>query len=142
MPPTPYNALVEARSPAALHRDDIGPSAAPEDAVASLRELISRGALHELYAGRASDAAATFGLAVGLTLQAAGGRAILCVRHAAVEAEHGALHAPGLKEMGLDPGRLILLQARDALSALQGGLEGARCPALGAVLIEIRGDAP
>ncbi|MGL4973753.1 MAG: hypothetical protein ACRC56_00555, partial [Bosea sp. (in: a-proteobacteria)] len=65
----------------------------------------------------------------------------LWVRHDAVASETGAPHLIGLAELGLDPARLILVRARDAPSALQAGLEGARCSALGAVIIELRGEA-
>jgi protein ImuA len=103
--------------------------------------LISTGALHEFYAARAADAAAMTGLAVGLSLSLADRRSILWVRHGTMKAEHGEPYAPGLREMGIDPSQLILLQPRDVMSALQAGLEGARCPALGAVLIELRGES-
>jgi protein ImuA len=106
----------------------------------AFNDLVAPGALHEIYALRASDAPAAFGLAIGLSLSIAQARSILWVRHAAVGAEHGAPYAPGLREMGLDPARLILLQTCDVMSTLQGGLEGARCAALGAVLIELRGE--
>jgi protein ImuA len=107
----------------------------------SFKALISSGTLHEFYAARASDAAAMTGLAVGLSLPMAGGRSMLWVRHGAMKAEHGEPYTPGVREMGIDPSQLILLQPRDVISALQAGLEGARCPALGAVLIELRGES-
>jgi protein ImuA len=103
--------------------------------------LISNDALHELYATRASDTAAMTGLAIGLSLAMAGRRSMLWVRHGAMKAEHGEPYTPGVREMGIDPSRLILLQPCDVTSALQAGLEGARCPALGAVLIELRGES-
>jgi protein ImuA len=49
-------------------------------------------------------------------------------------------HPAGLAELGFDPAHLLLIRARDAPSALQAGLEGARCAALGAVIIELRGE--
>jgi protein ImuA len=108
----------------------------------SFNSLIMNDALHEFYAARASDATAMSGLAIGLSLSMAGGRPVLWVRHGAVKAEHGEPYTPGLREMGINPSQLILLQPRDVTSALQGGLEGARCPALGAVLVELRGESP
>jgi protein ImuA len=107
----------------------------------SFNALILSGILHEFYAARASDTTAMSGLAVGLSSLMAGGRPMLWVRHGAMKAEHGEPCTPGVREMGINPSQLILLQPRDITAALQGGLEGARCPALGAVLIELRGES-
>lgn len=100
----------------------------------------SSAACHELYAARATDAAAMSGLALGLAQHTAP-RPLLWVRQAMLGYEAGAPYPPGIAELGVDPGRLILVEARDMASALQAGLEGARCAALGAVLIEIWGEA-
>ena len=109
---------------------------------------LAHGTLHELYAGAEADGASLSALAMmlGEASKREGARedareATLWVRHEALTREAGAPHPAGLAELGLDPGRLLLLRARDAPSALQGGLEGARCAALGAVIIELRGEA-
>jgi protein ImuA len=114
---------------------------------AALSGGLERAALHEVYAAGTADLAAATGFALGLALRAAQGEAgddaarpILWVRQDFVDAETGRLHAPGLNELGLDPGRLLLVRARDALGVLRAGAEGARCPALGAVLIEPWGE--
>jgi protein ImuA len=94
-------------------------------------------ALHELHA--AADGIALS--AAVLALAHAGGSAPgLWVRHAALDRETGRPYPPGLGEFGLDPAQLILVRAWDALSALQAGLEGARCPGLSAVIIELWGE--
>lgn len=108
---------------------------------------LQRAALHEIHAAGTADLAAATGFALGLALRAAGGveeaaeRPILWARQDFVDVETGRLHAPGLNELGLDPARLLLVRARDAEGVLRAGAEGARCPALGAVLIEPWGEA-
>lgn len=118
--------------------------------VASLDEALNgglaRAALHEVYAAEVADLAAATGFALGLALRAgqveekAAERPILWARQDFVDAEAGRLHAPGLNELGLDPSRLLLVRARDGEGVLRAGAEAARCPALGAVLIEPWGE--
>ncbi|CAH1649311.1 conserved hypothetical protein [Hyphomicrobiales bacterium] len=119
--------------------------------VASLDETLNgglaRAALHEIYAAEVADLSAATGFALGLALRAgqaeekAAERPILWARQDFVDAEAGRLHAPGLNELGLDPSRLLLVRARDGEGVLRAGAEAARCPALGAVLIEPWGEA-
>lgn len=128
--------------PAATGRVELG--ATEIDAV--LSGGLERAALHEVYAAGTADLAAATGFALGLALRAAQGEAarserpILWVRQDFIDVETGRLHAPGLNELGLDPARLLLVRAHDAEGVLRAGAEGARCPALGAVLIEPWGE--
>ena len=118
--------------------------------IPSLDEALNGGlaqaALHEVYAAEVADIAAATGFALGLALRVGLGEAgaserpILWARQDFVDAEAGRLHAPGLNELGLDPARLLLVRARDGEGVLRAGAEGARCPALGAVLIEPWGE--
>ena len=98
-------------------------------------------ALHEFYAPLGSDAAALSGLALALVNASSQGRPVLWIRHEAQDREAGRLYAEGITELGFDAARFLLVKARDAPSALQAGLEGARCGALGAVIIKFRGEA-
>jgi protein ImuA len=102
--------------------------------------MVGRAALHEFYAATEADAAKTTGVMLALAL---GGsqRPLLWVRQDFLSRETGTPYPPGLMEFGLDPARLIFVQGRDVPSVLQAGLEGARCAALGGVLIEIWGEA-
>jgi protein ImuA len=97
-------------------------------------------ALHEFYGGAEADGMSLAALALMLGADR-GKKAMLWVRHEALASETGTPHPAGLVELGFDPTFLLLVRARDVSSALQAGLEGARCKALGAVIIEIRGEA-
>jgi protein ImuA len=111
---------------------------------------LARGALHEVYALGGPDVAAATGFAIALALRAAQGSAapgpaasgpIVWARQDYVDTESGRLHAPGLADLGLDPDRVIVVQAPDALGVLRAGAEALRCSALSAVLIEPWGEA-
>ncbi|CAN1547566.1 COG4544 Uncharacterized conserved protein [Rhabdaerophilaceae bacterium] len=116
-----------------------GPSEAHADSRA-LRELFQRGRLTDLYAAREADAVAATALALACAAGAGGDRPWLWVRQENLTRETGMPYAPGLVEFGLAPENLVLVRASDARSALQAGLEGARCAALGAVIIELMGE--
>ncbi len=103
---------------------------------------LSRAALHEFYAARVADVAALSGCTLAMGHILAQGRPCLWVRQEAFDWEAGQPHAPGLCELGLNPASLMILRVKDVTSALQAGLEGARCPGLGAVFLELWGEAP
>ena len=102
---------------------------------------LARGALHEVYAETPPDSAAATGATLALALRASQGRAIVWARHDYAGVEAGGLYGPGLAALGFDPARLILVKARDILGVLRAGAEAARCPAVGAVLMEPWGEA-
>lgn len=95
-----------------------------------------RAALHEVFADGMANEPAAAAFAIALALRASQGRPIVWVRQDFVGLEMGEIYAPGLAELGLSPERLILVRARDGPSVLRAGEEAARCPPLGAVLIE------
>lgn len=101
---------------------------------------LRRAALHDLVASGLPDAAALTGFAAGLAQRVAGARSIVWARQDYVELEAGRLDAHGLAEFGLDPGHLVLVRARDPTGVLRAGAEALRCPAVGAVLIELWGE--
>ncbi|WP_353187139.1 hypothetical protein, partial [Bosea sp. (in: a-proteobacteria)] len=160
MPPAASSVLSDLRRSLAEAALRAGPAAAGRVGLgaaeidAALSGGLERAALHEVYAAGTAGLAAATGFALGLALRAArgeaqgeaqegaagSGRPILWVRQDFVDAETGRLHAPGLNELGLDPARLLLVRARDGEGVLRAGAEGARCPALGAVLIEPWGE--
>jgi protein ImuA len=97
---------------------------------------LMRGGVHEIFANQILDEPSAASFAVMLALRAAGTRPIIWVRQDFVGLELGEIYAPGLVELGLSPDRLILVRVRDGPSVLRAGEEAARCPPLGAVLIE------
>lgn len=114
---------------------------------AALGGGLSRAAVHEVVAAGSADAAAAIGFVTGLSLRASQPREtagvskdVLWVRQKASETETGKLYPHGLLEMGLDPQSLIQVRLKDAAGVLRAGIEGARCEALGCVVIEVWGN--
>lgn len=101
---------------------------------------IVRAGLHEIYPSETAHLCAVTGFAATLAKRAAGRRCILWVRQDLLDTEAGEINAAGLKEMGIDPSRIILVRARDAEGVLRAGGQAARCAALGAVVIETWGE--
>ncbi len=101
---------------------------------------LARGAVHEVYAGRAQDAAAASGFGLGLGIRAAGGRPLVWSRQDFVDVETGGLYGDGLAAFGLNPERLLVVRARDPTGALRAAAEALRCSAIGTTLVEIWGE--
>jgi protein ImuA len=100
------------------------------------------GAVHEIFPAASGDGMAAEAFALAFARRAAGAdRTILWVQHDWLAREYGMPHGAGLLEFGIDPRRVILVRARDVLTALRAGHEGLRCAALGTVLIETWGEA-
>jgi protein ImuA len=107
---------------------------------ATLQGGLATGALHEVFAaGRQSGAATGFiaGLAGRLTAR----RPLLWVRQDFSDIESGALSMSGLAELGLDPRRLVTVRAPDADNALRTAADALACDAVGAVVLEVWGEA-
>jgi protein ImuA len=107
----------------------------------SLRGGLRRGVLHEVYTARPGDEAAATGFAAGLASRLAGRRAILWIRQDFSALEYGELAATGFLELGLDPERITLLRASDVNDALRAASDALTCAGLGAVVLELRGQA-
>lgn len=103
--------------------------------------LLRPAACHEFYAGQETDGIAGLGAILALHRGGGGRPTLLWVRPAGLSGEIGQISPAGLAEYGQDPAGMVLVRVKDARHALRAGLEGARCPALGAVLIELRGEA-
>lgn len=106
------------------------------------RYALDRATLCEVLAAPGhGNVAAGFGLA--LALQGPRGVArdtlsIVWVRQNAVSVETGELSGEGLAAFGVDPDRLVLVRLRTPMEVLRAALEAARCPAVGAVIIELK----
>lgn len=96
------------------------------------------GTIHEILPAAAADTGAAFGFGLGLLARIAGGRPGPVLWVATRDpGRHGTAYPPGLTAVGLDPGRLIHLQAhsaRDALWALEESLATAAFAAVIGVL--------
>ena len=116
------------------------------EADATLQGGLALAAMHEVFAeGRQSAAATGFiaGLAglVSLAGRAAARRPLVWVRHDFTEIESGALSMDGLAELGLDPRLVVTVRAADVDAALRTAADALACDALGAVVLEVWGEA-
>lgn len=99
---------------------------------------IMRGRLHEVFAASLEDSGSAGGFAAMLgVLMAGAGSTIFWLREKSAEARGGCLHAPGLAELGLDPGRVVLGVMDDALGLLRVAAEVVRCPDVAVAVIEL-----
>lgn len=102
---------------------------------------LATGQLHEIHAQSEDWAAAlTFALApIAAAKENGMGAPILLVRGQRGAPLPMTLCGEGLSELGIDPARLLIAEARDGLDLLRAGHEGARCSALAAVVLETWG---
>ena len=105
----------------------------------ALQGGFARGRLHELF-GRVEDEGAAVGLGLILAHLAAGDAPLFWLRGGGKATAQA--YGPGLVALGLDPTKLLIgMMASEAL-LLQAAADALRCPALGALVIELRGRAP
>src|SRR5258708_780091 len=106
---------------------------------AALQGGLALGAVHEIFAEGRQSAAAT-GFVAGLARRV-GARPLLWVRQDFAELESGALSMSGWSELGLDPRLVVTVRAPDVETALRTAADALACDALGAVVMEIWGEA-
>lgn len=110
---------------------------------AALGGGLARGRMHELYAAEADDGPSAAGFGAMLALRIVGRRApLFWLRTDEAERRGGMVHAPGLIELGGDPDALVLGQAPDTKALLRVAADAARCPGLGALIVEAHGKCP
>ncbi|WP_176596251.1 MULTISPECIES: ImuA family protein [Sphingobium] len=102
---------------------------------------LARGRVHEFFAAT-EEAAAGAGLALILGRLAAGEAPLLWLRTLAAGRAGGMLYGPGLAALGIDPERLVIGLMADDGTLLRAAVDALRCPALGALVVELRGAAP
>jgi protein ImuA len=107
---------------------------------AALRGGLARGALHEVFSEGRQSGAAT-GLVAGFAGRLAAKRPLVWVRQDFCEIESGALSLAGVGELGLDPRLLVSVRASDVDSALRSTADALACDAVGAVVLEVWGEA-
>src|SRR5436309_1623152 len=110
------------------------------DADATLRGGLALAAVHEVFAEGHQSAVAT-GFIAGLAGRIAAHRPLVWVRQDFSDIESGALSMSGFSELGLDPRCLVTVRAADVDSALRTAADALACDALGAVVLEVFGEA-
>jgi protein ImuA len=105
-----------------------------------LRGGLAKAAVHEVFSEGHQSAAAT-GFIAGLAGRVAARRPLVWVRQDFSEIESGALSMSGFSELGLDPRLVVTVRASDVDSALRTAADALACDALGAVVLEVWGDA-
>jgi protein ImuA len=111
------------------------------DADATLQGGLAVGAMHEVFADAGRQSAAATGFVAGLAGRAAARRPLVWVRQDFTEIESGALSMSGLAELGLDPRLLVTVCAAGVDTALRTAADALACDALGAVVLEVWGEA-
>jgi protein ImuA len=111
------------------------------DADATLQGGLALGAMHEVFTEAGRQSAAATGFVAGLAGRAAARRPLVWIRQDFTEIESGALSMSGLAELGLDPRLLVMVRAADVDTALRTAADAFACDALGAVVMEVWGQA-
>jgi protein ImuA len=96
---------------------------------------LAMAALHEFYAQGEGDAASVAAFALLLALRCGRPGPLLWLREDRA-ARQDRPYGLGLADLGLDPARLVLVQAPDTLALLRAGAEAVACAALAAVILE------
>jgi len=103
---------------------------------------LDRGRLHEVHA-EGADRPGALAFALVAALAGTPVRPVFLIRSRGRGGSRVRLQGDGLARLGIDPARLTLVEppaGRDGEAALlRAGLDAARCPALGAVVIESEG---
>ncbi len=102
---------------------------------------IATGALHEIFAQEGRNNPAATGFTAGLAARVSRSRPLLWVTQDFLLREQGRLSMQGLVEFGLDPSRLITVRAADIGSALRVAGDALACAVLGAVVLDVWGEA-
>src|SRR5436305_3171322 len=111
------------------------------EADATLQGGLAVGVMHEVFTDAGRQSAAATGFVAGLAGRVAARRPLVWVRQDFTEIESGALSMTGLAELGLDPRGLVTVRAADVDTALRTAADALACDALGAVVLEVWGEA-
>ncbi|MEP9375782.1 hypothetical protein ABLE91_03630 [Aquabacter sp. CN5-332] len=105
---------------------------------------LALGALHEASAKApgTEGALTAFGLALAAQAAKAGRRPVLVVQQELAAFEAGGLYGPGLEEIGLPEGTLVLVRVRKVQDVLLVMEEALKCTGLSAVLGEVAAPLP
>jgi protein ImuA len=100
---------------------------------------LAQGRIHELF-GNEEDKGAAAGISLILAHLAANESPLFWLRLANGAA--GQPYGPGLTALGIDSAHLLIGVMKDEALLLRAAVDALRCPALGALVIELRGRAP
>ena len=101
---------------------------------------LATGTVHEVFSEGRQSGAAT-GLVAGFAGRLSARRPLVWVRQDFCDIESGALSMRGLGELGLDPRSLVSVRAADVDNALRSAADALACEAVGAVVLEVWGEA-
>ena len=111
------------------------------EADATLQGGLAVAAVHEVFAEAGRQSAVATGFIAGLAGRVAARRPLVWVRQDFTEIESGAVSMSGLAELGLDPRLMVTVRATDVDTALRIAADALACDALGAVVLEVWGQA-
>jgi protein ImuA len=111
------------------------------EADASLQGGLALGAMHEVFAATGRQSAVATGFVAGLAGRVAARRPIIWIRQDFSAIEAGAVSMNGFAELGLDPRLLVSVHAGDVDQALRTTADALACDAVGAVVLEVWGEA-
>lgn len=100
------------------------------------------GRCHEFFAADALDATSAAAFAALLALRTPGKAPVLWLRTADAGRRTGHIYAPGIAELGGDPGRLLLIETPDPKMLLTCANDAVRCTGSAAVIVESWGKFP
>ena len=104
---------------------------------------LQRGRLHEAWPAHPADHAAAAGFALLLaSLAVRSSGTIVYLAEDGGERRGGALHGPGLRDLGLDPARLLIVRVPDAKTLLRAAADVVRSPAVTAAVMAPAGAGP
>ncbi|MED5549274.1 MAG: hypothetical protein VX529_07915 [Pseudomonadota bacterium] len=93
--------------------------------------------VHELAEAGFGDFPVLTGLALAAIRDAGRAGGVIWIRQAALAREHGRLSGRGLAGFGIDPGRMLLVEAKGRMEALRATEEASRASGLAAVIAEL-----
>ena len=103
---------------------------------------LATGRTHEFFAGDALDATSAAAFAALLALRTPGKAPLIWLRTTDAGKRTGPIYAPGIAELGGDPGRLLLIETPDPRLLLACANDAIRCAGSAAVIVESWGKFP
>lgn len=104
---------------------------------------LRRGCLHEAYAPGVEDATSAVAFLAMLAVRASQpGQQIVWLREERAARRGGITYAPGLAELGIDPGQCLFIMASDIPALLRASIDAVRSRDVGAAIVETHGRVP